>query len=96
MTRSWTGRKDQALYTASGAAASCRASTRASSLRSQGDPVLYLNNPAGVDAATRRRMLDALAQLNQKQSRRDRRSGNPDAHRAVRDGVPHADLACRN
>lgn len=35
-------------------------------LRSSGDPVLYLSNPAGVDAAGRRRMLDALAQLNQK------------------------------
>jgi hypothetical protein len=29
------------------------------------DPVLYLSNPPGVDAATRRRMLDGVAQLNQ-------------------------------
>ena len=35
-------------------------------LRSQGDPVLYLSNPAGVDPATRRKMLDGLAKLNQK------------------------------
>ncbi|MGE3806750.1 MAG: DUF1501 domain-containing protein, partial [Gemmataceae bacterium] len=35
-------------------------------LRSVGDPVLYLSNPAGVDAETRRRMLDGLAALNQK------------------------------
>jgi hypothetical protein len=35
------------------------------SLRSAGDPVLYLSNPPGVDAATRRRMLDGLAALNQ-------------------------------
>ncbi len=35
--------------------------------RKNGDPVLYLSNPAGVDSATRRRMLDGLAQLNQKQ-----------------------------
>ena len=34
-------------------------------LRAQGDPVLYLDNPAGVDAATRRAMLDSLAQFNQ-------------------------------
>ncbi|MFM8727640.1 MAG: DUF1501 domain-containing protein, partial [Planctomycetaceae bacterium] len=34
-------------------------------LRSSGDPVLYLSNPAGVDSGTRRRMLDGLAQLNQ-------------------------------
>ena len=34
-------------------------------LRAQGDPVLYLDNPAGVDASTRRAMLDSLAQFNQ-------------------------------
>ena len=32
--------------------------------RSSGDPVLYLSNPQGVDAQTRRRMLDDVAQLN--------------------------------
>ena len=32
--------------------------------RSVGDPVLYLSNPPGQDAATRRRMLDDLAELN--------------------------------
>ena len=32
--------------------------------RSIGDPVLYLSNPPGQDAATRRRMLDDLAELN--------------------------------
>ena len=34
-------------------------------LRSSGDPVLYLSNPAGVSAETRRTMLDGLAELNQ-------------------------------
>lgn len=33
--------------------------------RSQGDPVLFLSNPPGVDANTRRRFLDDLAKLNQ-------------------------------
>ena len=33
--------------------------------RAGADPVLYLSDPPGVDRATRRRMLDALAQLNQ-------------------------------
>lgn len=33
--------------------------------RSTGDPVLFLSNPDGLDAATRRRMLDDLAALNQ-------------------------------
>jgi hypothetical protein len=32
--------------------------------RSSGDPVLYLSNPAGIDAETRRRQLDDLAKLN--------------------------------
>jgi hypothetical protein len=35
------------------------------SLRSVGDPVLYLSNPPGVDKDTRREMLDSLAELNQ-------------------------------
>jgi hypothetical protein len=35
------------------------------SLRSSGDPVLYLSDPAGVDKETRRKMLDGLAELNQ-------------------------------
>jgi hypothetical protein len=33
--------------------------------RAGGDPVLFLSNPPGIDAASRRQMLDDLAQLNQ-------------------------------
>lgn len=33
--------------------------------RAQGDPVLFLSNPPGLDAAGRRRVLDDLAQLNE-------------------------------
>ncbi|WP_395748984.1 DUF1501 domain-containing protein [Prosthecobacter sp.] len=36
-------------------------------LRSSGDPVLYLSNPEGMDAATRRDELDVIAALNRKQ-----------------------------
>ena len=36
-------------------------------LRAGGDPVLFINNPAGVDAKVRRRMLDSLGELNQMQ-----------------------------
>jgi len=36
-------------------------------LRSQGDPVLYLNNPQGVTRTDRRAQLDALASLNEAQ-----------------------------
>ncbi|MCA2962317.1 MAG: DUF1501 domain-containing protein [Acidobacteriaceae bacterium] len=35
------------------------------SLRSGGDPVLYISNPDGVPTPMRRRMLDALGQMNQ-------------------------------
>jgi len=34
-------------------------------LRSSGDPVLYINNPNGVPPVMRRRMLDALGEMNQ-------------------------------
>lgn len=34
-------------------------------LRSSGEPVLYLNNPPGIDRDSRRSMLDGLNQLNQ-------------------------------
>jgi uncharacterized protein (DUF1501 family) len=34
-------------------------------LRSGGDPVLYINNPDGVPTPIRRRMLDALGEMNQ-------------------------------
>jgi len=37
-------------------------------LRSGGDPVLYINNPDGVPPQMRRRMLDALDELNQQES----------------------------
>jgi hypothetical protein len=34
-------------------------------LRSSGDPVLFVNNPSGVPANMRRRMLDSLGEMNQ-------------------------------
>ena len=36
------------------------------SFQAVGDPVLFLSNPGGVDTRVRRRMLDALADLNRK------------------------------
>ena len=44
-------------------------------LRSQGDPVLYLNDPAGNDPNGRRKSLDALAELNRI---REREIGDPE------------------
>src|SRR4051812_12718768 len=67
MTASWTGRKEaQALFTRMWGAALLPSKHQGVALRSQGDPVLFLNNPPGVDDHTRRRMLDSLARLNQK------------------------------
>ena len=38
--------------------------------RSPGDPVLYLSDPSGMDRALRRRMLDAVAEMNRAENRR--------------------------
>lgn len=56
--------------------------------RSTGDPVLFLSNPDGVDAATRRRMLDDLARLNQM---RLEQSGDPE----IRTRIAQYELAYR-
>jgi hypothetical protein len=68
MTASWTGRKEaQAIYNRLWGSGFLPSKHQGVALRSSGDPVLFLSNPAGVDASTRRRMLDALARLNQRQ-----------------------------
>ena len=52
--------------------------------------------PPGIDHdRTRRRMLDSCGGAEPQTRRSVRRSRDPDAHRAVRDGVPHADLGSR-
>ncbi|MCI0681668.1 MAG: DUF1501 domain-containing protein [Gemmataceae bacterium] len=66
MTPSWTRGNDQALYQRLWGSGFLPARHQGVSLRASGDPVLYLNNPPGVDEATRRRMLDSLARLNQR------------------------------
>ena len=43
---------------------------QACKLRSAGDPVLYLSDPPGVERADRRRMLDLVAELNEREARR--------------------------
>lgn len=44
-------------------------------LRSQGDPVLYLSDPRGIDRGLRRQMLDRIASLNREQFQK---SGDPE------------------
>jgi hypothetical protein len=61
------------------------------SLRSSGDPVLYLSNPPGIDRSTRRDQLDVLASLNGAQARAAAGSRDRNPHRAIRDGLSHAE-----
>ncbi|HEY1378534.1 MAG TPA: DUF1501 domain-containing protein [Gemmataceae bacterium] len=65
MTPSWTGRKEaQALFNRLWGSGFLPSKHQGVALRSKGDPILFLNNPPGVDSAARRRMLDGLARLN--------------------------------
>ena len=67
MTPSWTGRKEaQALYSRLWGSGFLPGKYQGVSLRSQGDPVLFLTNPPGIDADTRRRTLDRIAAFNQR------------------------------
>ncbi len=50
-----------------GARGSCRRSISGVSLRAGAEPVLFINNPDGVSPAVRRRMLDALSEMNELQ-----------------------------
>jgi hypothetical protein len=80
MTPSWTRGNDQALYQRLWGSGFLPGQHAGVSLRSQGDPVLFLPNPPGVDAGTRRRMLDALGQLNQRQFEQ---VGDPDTQTRI-------------
>ena len=65
MTPRWSGRRDaQALYNRLWGAGMLPSRHAGTALRPDGDPVLFLQNPGGVDAASRRRMLDALGKMN--------------------------------
>jgi len=64
----WSSKRDaQAVFSRLWGSGFLPSKYQGVALRSSGDPVLYLSNPPGVDSASRRRMLDALAQLNQKE-----------------------------
>ncbi len=55
----------QALFTRMWSSGFLPTSHNGVALRAQGDPVLFLENPNGVDATTRRAMLDSLGKFNQ-------------------------------
>ncbi|MEX0717810.1 MAG: DUF1501 domain-containing protein [Planctomycetaceae bacterium] len=68
MTPSWTAKRDaQALYARLWGSGFLPSKYQGVQLRAQGDPVLYLSNPEGVSPAARRRMLDAVNELNRRQ-----------------------------
>jgi hypothetical protein len=61
-----TGRKvDQPLYDRLWGSGFLPTAYQGVKFRSDGDPVLYLSNPPGVDAKVRRSMLDDIRQLNE-------------------------------
>jgi len=62
----WSGRVNvQALYARLWGSGFLPSRHQGTSFQATGDPVLFLSNPKGVDASVRRRMLDALADVNQ-------------------------------
>ncbi len=96
LTSSWTGRKEaRQLYNRLWGSGFLPSAHQGVALRSAGDPVLFLSNPAGVSPGLRRRMLDAVGRINQHQYQE---VGDPRielAHRPVRNGFPHAKLRTR-
>lgn len=68
LNSTWTGRKEaQALYNRLWGSGMLPSRYQGVALRAQGDPVLFLTDPPGVERTTRRRMLDALASMNERQ-----------------------------
>lgn len=81
MNATWTGRKSaQALYNRLWGSGFLPSEHQGVLLRSNGDPVLFLSNPAGVSAKARKRMLDTLNQLNRKQYEE---VGDPETHARI-------------
>lgn len=64
----WTGgtRNVQALYSRLWGSGFLPSKYQGAAFQTSGDPVLFLSNPSGVDSQVRRRMLDALGEVNRK------------------------------
>jgi hypothetical protein len=66
LTPSWSAKANaQALFTRMWSSGFLPTRYTGVALRSQGDPVLFLKDPPGVDREARRHMLDALGKLNE-------------------------------
>ncbi|MBT5925821.1 MAG: DUF1501 domain-containing protein, partial [Verrucomicrobia bacterium] len=68
LNSTWTAKRDaQALYSRLWGSGFLPSKHQGVRLRSQGDPVLYLANPDGVNTETRKTMLEGLSEMNRKQ-----------------------------
>jgi hypothetical protein len=66
LTPKWSSKAAaQALFTRMWSSGFLPSSHNGVALRAQGDPVLFIDNPNGVDSSTRRAMLDSLSRFNQ-------------------------------
>lgn len=85
----WSGKVNvQALYARLWGSGFLPSKHQGTSFQTTGDPVLFLSNPRGVDRGVRRRMLDALAELNQ---RHHERIGDPE----IRTTIAQQEMAFR-
>jgi hypothetical protein len=81
LTPRWSsGAAAQALFTRMWSSGFLPTKHTGVALRSSGDPVLYLQNPPGVERSDRRTMLDALGGLNQM---RHERFGDPETQTRI-------------
>ena len=79
-----TGRKvDQPLYDRLWGSGFLPTAYQGVKFRSEGDPVLYLSNPPGIDATRRRSMLDDIRQLNEINEKQFGDPENCDPHPSV-------------
>ncbi|MFT4538982.1 MAG: hypothetical protein ACI841_000680 [Planctomycetota bacterium] len=81
MTPKWKGRAEaQALYSRLWGTGFLPSQHQGVALRAQGDPVLYLSNPPGVDGKRRRRWLDRLAAMNERTAQQ---TGDPEVNARI-------------
>lgn len=81
LNSTWSAKRDaQALYQRLWGSGFLPSKHQGVALRSQGDPVLYLSDPKGVNRDVRRTMLDGLNQLNEKHYNE---VGDPETHARI-------------
>jgi hypothetical protein len=81
LNSSWTGRKEaQALFSRLWGAGPLPSEHQGVALRSDGDPVLYLTDPHGVDREMRRTMLDGVNAINEEVYQE---FGDPETHARI-------------